>query len=377
MTLRPLAQLLVESVLDTSGPLPDGIENVSLEEALRAGFDHRVRPALLRRLQAAEGAPANWREILELTRHKQLLVQLQAAHDMHLVATTFEKHGIRWAVAKGPVLAQVVWPHPDMREFGDLDLFVHPEDFASGLNLLEAVGATYVDRNWPEIQRQERAELALRGPSGFPIDLHWHVLASPRARRSFRADLPELLERAKHVELGGGLTVPTFDASDTVVHLAHHAAQSAANRLVWLADILYASRHPDVDWNAVSDRALSGRMGITVGVVLSRVERTLGVEFPLPAALRRCAERSLCARIAVNRDGRHPFPQLPSDRSSSGIEYKAARANDALSFLAATGLWLGVRRTEWRIKHHGPDSNPLDVDVPDAAARAAYLRQVR
>jgi hypothetical protein len=372
-----LAQLLVESVLDKSGPLPAGIENVSLEEALRAGFDHRVRPALLRRLRATEGALPGWLGVLEATRHKQLLAQLQSGHDLRLIATAFEEHGVRWAVAKGPVLAQFVWPHPDMREFGDLDLFVHPEDFAAGLNLLEEVGASYVDRNWPEIRRQARAELALRGPSGFPIDLHWHVLASPRARRFFRADLPELLGRARHIELGGGLTVPTFDASDTVVHLAHHAAQSAANRLVWLADVLYASHHPDVDWNAVSDRALTGRMGITVGVVLSRVERTLGVEFPLPADLRRCAERSLCGRIAVNRDGRHPFPHLPSDSSSSGIEYKAARANDPLSVLAAAGLWLGVRRTEWRIKRHGPDSNPLDVDVPDPAARAAYLGQVR
>lgn len=374
--LRPLARLMVESVLGESGPLPAGASEVSLDEVMLSGLQHRVRPALRRRFRAAPDAPAEWLGPLEAARRGQLIRQMQAVHDLNLMRAAFAERRLRWAVAKGPVLANTVWPHVDMREFSDLDVFVHPEDFGQALGVLERLGAVYVDRNWPEILRLGRAELALRGPSGFPIDLHWDVAVSRPARQAFRTDLPAMLARARTVELGDGLVVPTFDASDTVVHLAHHAAHSGANRLVWLADVLHASSAPEVDWRAVSQRALQAGMGITVGIVLARAERTFGVEFPLTSQLRHCATRSLSGVVAARRDRHRSFPHLPHDPAASGIEYSSARRNDLLSLLAAVDQWFGVRRTEWRVRRHGPDENPLDKAVEDPSAKAEYLELV-
>lgn len=370
---KPLAQLLLESVLGQTGPLPSGVINTRIGELMLAGLHHRVRPALQRRLRTAPDAPADWVAPLEASRHGQLVRQMQATHDLRGVRDAFAERQVRWAVAKGPVLANTVWPHADMREFSDLDLFVHPEDFGEALGVLEELGASYVDRNWPEILRLARAELALRGPSGFAVDLHWDITVSRAARRSFRADLPAMLARALPVELGMGLVVPTFCASDTIVHLAHHAAHSGANRLVWLGDVLHSALSPKVDWQAVSERALQAGMGITVGIVLARTERTFGVELPLPRRLRSCAEDSLSGRVAAERDRQHPFPHVPDDSAASGIEYSSARRNDVRSLLAAVSQWFGVRFTERRVNRYGPDENPLDEAVEDPSAKAAYI----
>ena len=374
--LRPLARLLLESVTNIAGELPPGVVSIPVDQVVTTAFQHRVRPALWRRIRSAPSAPAAWRAALEAARHGQLIRQMQATHDLGLICDAFATRGIRWAVAKGPVLSSVVWPHPDMREFGDLDLFVHPADFAVALGELERLGAAYVDRNWPEIHRQGRAELALRGPSGFAIDLHWDVTVSRAARRAFRADLPAMLARRRVVGLTDELSVPTFDASDTLVHLAHHAAQSGANRLVWLADVLHASDHAEVDWTKVSERAIQWGMGITAGLVLARTERTFGVALPLPVELRRAASRSWCGILAAHRDRERPFPHLPDDPAASGLEYSSARRNNLFSLVAAIDQWFEVRRTELRVRRHGPDDNPLDNPVDDPAAKADYLELV-
>lgn len=372
--LRPIARLLVESVYGHTGPLPEALGDVSVSYLTAAGQFHRLRPALRRRLRSSD-APEQLLMPLEMARHAQLMRQMRAGHDLALIVAAFGTQ-VRWATAKGPVLTDVVWPHPDMREYTDVDVFVHPSDFASALTRLEAAGFTYVDRNWPEIMRLGRAELAMQGPSGFPLDLHWDINVSRRARRAFKSNLPAMLGRLRQVRTGTGVPVPTFDATDSLIHLAHHAAQSGANRLVWIGDVLHASRSQDVDWSALSRRTLEAGMTTTVGIVLARAERTFSVTLPLPQALRRQADRSISGRIASTRDARFPFPALPGDPRMSGAEYSSARRDSLRSLAAAIKQWVEVRVTESRVRRRGPDTNPLDIDVSDSAARTAYLNMV-
>lgn len=371
----PLATLLVHSAEGASGPLPTQVWQMSVPEVLANGRFHRMRPAVHRRLATAPDAPADLLTALRAARRGQVVRQLQAAHDLSVIASLLAE-SVRWAVAKGPILSNTVWPHPDMREYSDLDVFVDPADFETALRLLEHGGFRYVDRNWPEIRRAARAELAMVGPSGFPLDLHWDIAVSPSARREFRPDLPGMLMRRGEVSLGSGMDLPTFDPTDSVLHLAHHAAQSGGNRLVWSADILHAARHDGVDWGRLAEQAAKGGMGITVGTMLERVERTFGVELPLPESFRRRASRSVPGQIALMRERRHPFPALIGDNARSGAEFSSARRNSRRSVAAALVQSFEVRLTEARVRRHGPDVNPLDKDVPDAHAKRAYLAMV-
>ncbi|GAB3611853.1 nucleotidyltransferase family protein [Humibacter ginsengisoli] len=374
--LRPLSRLLIESAAACDGPLPVDVAKANLGELIRAGSLHRINPAIWRRIAERQGVPPEWSERLKATRQQQIFRHLQALHDLGAIVPAFEARGVRWAVAKGPVLADVVWPHPDMREYTDLDVFVHPADFAIALETLERLQFVLVDRNWPEIHRLGRAELAMRGPSGFPLDLHWDIAVALRSRRAFPTDLPGMLSRRRSVSMGNGLEVPTLDPTDTVLHTAYHAAQAGANRLMWIADIHYAARASGVDWEAFDIRAAQANMTTMAAVVLGRVERTFGERFPVSESLRHTMQRSLAGRIAAYRESRHPFPGLPGDSSLSGTEYSSARDSAALTAFTVLAQWVEVRQIEARVRRQGTMPNPLDEDIPDMDARREYLSAV-
>ncbi|GAA1999747.1 nucleotidyltransferase family protein [Microbacterium ulmi] len=371
--LRPLARLLVESVTGATGPLPAGVADEAADRVLAAGELHRVRPAIRRRVLAAPDAPPQWRAPLDRAHLDQVLRQLRAGSDVGVIAGILDGAGMAWAVSKGPVLADAVWPHSIMREFADLDVFVHPARFGEALALLESGGFALVDRNWPEIARQNRAELALRGPSGLAIDLHWGTVVTPRARRSFPVDLATLLSRVRPVALATGVCVPAFAPADLLVHVAFHAAQSGANRLAWLGDVLYCALQPDLDWDAVAHVCGTTGMSAGIGLVLARTERVFDRRLPLPGALRREADDTAWARRARGVDVRSPFPGLPGDAALGGTYYSSARSSLPASVAAAVRTSIEVRVIESRVRRRGVERNPLDDDVPDAAARASYL----
>lgn len=371
---RPLASLLIDSAAGTNSgaPLPPDIDGHPL---MNAGRMHRVLPALRRRVNGRTEADP-WMTALNTLRHQQLLRHMQAGHELGSVSRTFADATIRWAVSKGPVLSDIVWPYPDMREYTDVDVFVHPADFARALAVLEASGFSLVDRNWPEMRRLSRAEVAMTGPTGIAFDVHWDIAVTPRARSTFRINLPTMLSRVRHVTLGTGVTVPVFDPTDLLLHVAFHAAQNGANRLVWVADVLHCTQHASIHWQRLTSDAIHARIATPVAMVLERVERTFGVSLPLPATLRSYSVTTFSGRTARLRDASRPFPGLPDDPALSGLEFSSARDTALGSLGSALWQWADVRRIEARVRRNGADANPLDDDVPDAAARRDYLRDV-
>ena len=372
---RALARLLTQSVIGVSGePLGPEVRAVPVETVIAAGGDHRVTPALARRVGSAPDAPREWADRLAPHRTLQLMRHMQASGDLRRIAEVFAHAGIAWAVGKGPVAADLIWPSPDMREYYDLDVFVGRGDFAAALDELLAAGCTLVDRNWPELSRSMRAEIGLLGPAGTHIDLHWDMAVPPKLRRAFRTDMAGMLGRARPARLGSGVAVSVFDPVDTVVHLVFHAAQAGANRLMWIADIHHATAQPGFDWAEFARRTAAARTTVASALVLDRVSRTLGFRNPPPAAVLAPAS-SVWGRLARERDERYAFPGLPGDRHQGGTLFSSAREHLAASALdAAVASWR-VRATERRITR-GADERILRRDVPDAASRTAYLEAV-
>ena len=374
-SLRPLAALLLESVSAQRGPLPAGAAEVDIEAVLRAGELHRVTPAIRRRVMAADAAPQGWMEPLDKARLAQLFRHMQAASDLKVIRGAFPD-SIRWAVAKGAVLSDLVWPHSDMRAYTDIDVYVHPADFADALVALEEAGFKLVDRNWPELRRQMRSELALRGPGGMMLDLHWAVVGDAVRRDEARLDLAAMLERTEPRKLGSGVVVPVFDPTDLVLHVAVHAAHSGSNKLMWLGDIHHAVGALAVDWRELDRRVAVSHSIAAVSMTLARVERVFGTRLPLREHMRRFASHTPWARLGERADRRHPFPGLPGDEALGGRMYSAARRTLAASTFDAAQEAIEVRRIERRIRQSGRQENPLDHDVPDHAARKSYLAEV-
>jgi hypothetical protein len=372
---RPLSRLLVESVLEQRGPLPDGLADVDLDEALEAAQNHRIAPAVFRRIRS-ESVADGWGDAFRRARDLQLLRHMHVNAELRSLAAILDGSGIRWVAAKGPVAADTIWPSADMREYFDLDLFVSPAQFEQALDALLAAGCRLIDRNWSELARTMRAEVALQGPLGTLIDLHWHIAVPPALRRAFPLDIDGMLSRARRVTLGGGLEVPAFDPIDTVVHLAFHAAQAGGTRLMWCGDIHYALQDPGFESTEFWARVHRGRAARPVSLVLGTAASALGQPTDSPV-YRHLDAGGIWGAVIRRAVAARPVPSLPSDRHTGGNLVSGVRATAPASAVATLRSAIEIRAIERRVRRTGPQERTLYVDVPDVDARQRYFHGVR
>jgi hypothetical protein len=201
------------------------------------------------------------------------------------------------------------------------------------------------------------------------LDLHWHLVNDRGVRGHFPFPITEMLERARHVRVGE-LKVPTFDAVDTLLHVAYHTAHSGAHKLLWLKDVERATADPVLDWSVVERRAAACGLRDLLGVVLDRTQRVIGFETPPPSsALRR--RRGVWGTLAAAADRWRPPPVLPGDRYSGQILFKSVRSSLPTSLAAA----VRVARDRAGHRDEGPD-NPLHIAAGESSARESYLATI-
>lgn len=297
----PCADLLLACVRAADPAVPDervralaGAADPPWAGLVEQAHAHRVLPAVHLQLRSLPGVPEPVRGALaegharQVARHLRILADLAALRPL-LDGVV----GTPWAVLKGPVLAELAYPRPDLRAYADLDVLVPPAAMAETVRAVEAGGGHVVDRNWTLLRGTNRGELNLRLPGGSMLDLHWHLLVTPEERAAFALPTEEVLGRAGPVALGAGprpLTVPALDPADTVVYLALHAMLAGGHRLGWLADLRWVAAMPGLHWDDVVDRARRARAAAAVALLLERAALALGAPVP-PAALDRLAPR--------------------------------------------------------------------------------------
>ncbi len=328
---------------------------------------HRVGPAVFLAL-APVTDDVGLLGPLEAAYVQQKMRQLRSLADLRAAGAALTAAGVGWALLKGAAVAQR-WPRPDMREYYDLDLLVERRRFATALDALVGAGARLVDRNWPLVRDQVRAELTVQLPFGTGLDLHWDLVNAAPLRRELTFPTEELLARAVPLEVGS-TEAPVLDPVDTLLHLGYHTTLSGGYRLLWLMDMASASAD-QADWALVRARARAYGVELPLRLALDRAARV----FPLPAEATRPRRRCATWRaVAAAVDHVVPLPWTPGDRRTARIVYQNARSTTARS-LAAT--WRdGLRR------RGGPagtteEANPLHLDVPDTGARDAYLAVVQ
>lgn len=212
-------------------------------------------------------------------RHAQLLgAHLRTRAALLRARTVLAAGGIEPVVLKGPVLAEVIYPRPDLRAYGDLDLLVEPDQVGPALELLEADGARLVERNWPLVLDRMLGQLTLVDADGTVVDLHWHLLHERALWSAFTLP-PGVAGPTRSVPVGG-VEVRALAAEPALVHLALHAAVSGAHRLMWLSDVDQSVRRDQPDWAGVLDLATRWSVGLPVALVLRRVRHVLGTPVP-------------------------------------------------------------------------------------------------
>jgi hypothetical protein len=187
-----------------------------------------------------------------------------------------------YLVAKGPAVAQLLYPNPWLRTFSDVDVIVHQSDWRAMDEVV--IGMGFVPERdarvpLPPLTGADALyERTYRHPSGFTLDVHYDdLLNCGLAAR----DANGFWRRAQQIDIEG-VRVRTLAPADQFVHLCAHAHYHGYTRLVWLSDLAFLLRdHGDtVDWDQVVRTVQLEEAQVPVYYTARLLEALLGVAVP-------------------------------------------------------------------------------------------------
>jgi len=245
------------------------------DHLIATAFNHRLLPLLQKNLAsaAADLVPA---EVLSRLKRESVA---NSQSVLHLIGKQLAAYrllrdrGIRVAIFKGAVLAQMAYGEVSLRQAGDIDMLIDREHFAEARRLLESLGYAMA----PQLTDAQLAshlafhcEIPFMRDDWFTVvDLHWGL-----APRSFVFGLAadDVMSRLREVSLSGTM-VATFCDEDMVLYQSMHGAKHLWRRLEWitsLAELIRASK--GLDWKTVVERADSAHATRILALALWLVE---------------------------------------------------------------------------------------------------------
>ena len=248
---------------------------------------HMVAPLIAPEIEALPVPKATRAEIATAVRANAFAMTAQIAETKR-VLTAFAEAGVPLTIVKGWPLGARLYPAPEIRHVGDLDLLVAPEQAAEALTLLEGLGFGHADGAIDKAARGARCDLKdprvlaakkhvslVRAPTGVMIELHWRLMSlsgwpEPLGR-------PDSLAR-QETKIG---LVPVLADRVNLTYLAVHGSLHAWSRLKWLADIaLFAQDRGPAMLASDLDEARSARLARPLAFALSLSHRLLGSPLP-------------------------------------------------------------------------------------------------
>jgi hypothetical protein len=245
---------------------------------------HGTQPLLYQALVALEGAvPREQISAIEqryqINLHKSLLL----SRELIRVVDHLSALGLAVMPYKGLALAELLYGDIALRQTGDIDLLVRPQDFARTRAAVRELGyAPHLSLSAAEERAYLKSgyELAFDGSAGPNLlEVQWAI--QPRFY-AMDFDTDGLFQRAVAVTVAGH-PVQTPSPEDLLPVLSAHAAKHVWGRLVWLCDIARIMTLPTLDWSRIGSQAKALGMVRITRVTLLLANRLLGAPIP-PAA---------------------------------------------------------------------------------------------
>ena len=233
-------------------------EPIDWQYMIATAFSHGLLPLLQKHLTTTAADLVPGHVLAQLKRDS--VANSQSV--LHLIAKQLKAyrllkdHGIRAAIFKGAVLAQMAYGEVSLRQAGDIDMLIARANFAEARSLLESLGYEMTPRL---TEAQLASHLAFHCEIPFMrdewftiVDLHWGL--APRSF-VFGLEADEVISRLKPMTLAG-TTIETFCDEDMVLYLSMHGTKHLWHRLEWivsLAELVRASMN--INWDVVLQRA--------------------------------------------------------------------------------------------------------------------------
>lgn len=218
---------------------------------------HGLTPLVWEHAHAAGidmSAPA-WRQLAPVVLRRRAYGREQA-EALGEIVDALDAAGIAHVVLKGAALAHLVYPRPDLRPMGDLDILVAPDQAPGAQDVLRGLGfdapAAHEDRAH---RFHHHLPIATRQRHGIVVnvEIHRDALSGTELLR-MRLDGRRGPTRELTVN---GRRLRAFGHEDMLTHLCAHAlGPGDPIRLIKIADLVgYAARYAgEVDWDAMRRR---------------------------------------------------------------------------------------------------------------------------
>lgn len=261
---------------------------------LRLADQHRVLPIAYSALTGNwQGPPSEF----ERLRAEAIGVSLRSAalaREAVRLSALIETAGIPVIVTKGPILGSLAYGNPALRQFGDIDLLVRPDDAYAAAEALLADGYEAHSRDGlRDIERlsARQEQFVKPGRPGF-VELHWRLMPS---FFDYGPDEKAIWGRASRVPLMDGHVLTLCDR-DTTLFLCAHGAKHGWPALQLVGDVA-AMIQRGIDWDAtIAEARAAGSIPILMlGVRLA--QDVLGCDLPAEISRMAAADRAVGASV--------------------------------------------------------------------------------
>jgi hypothetical protein len=245
---------------------------------------HGVQPLLYEGLAPiARELPAEEVEFLRQSHQANLHKALLLSRELIRIVDHLSELGIEAMPYKGLALAELVYGDIALRQSGDIDLLVRPEDFRRVRDAVSKLG--YIPHDVfsgakERAQLRSGYECAFDGDAGPNLlEVQWAI--QPRFY-AIDFDMAGLFKRATTVVVAGQ-PMKTPCAEDLFLVLSAHAAKHVWGRLIWLCDLARIMSLPSLNWAGIRSQAQALGIERILRITVLAANRMLGTAIP-PAA---------------------------------------------------------------------------------------------
>jgi len=245
---------------------------------------HGVMPLLYKNLRenALEIVPeAILSELRKLFR-SNTLHNLILTSRLLQVLDLFKAHNLPAIPYKGPALSVLAYGDIDLRQFCDIDLFIHQQDVFKAKEALLLKGYK-PEKNLTPAQesvylKNECEYDFYSGDGKVLLELHWNIV-KPYYSCSF--DMEALWDNLKPLSLLGKEVMTLSPEESLLIICIHHGGKHQWEMLGWISDVAQLIvNHRGMDWERVMKQAVQSGIERMLLLGLSLAKDLIGVEMP-------------------------------------------------------------------------------------------------
>jgi hypothetical protein len=229
--------------------------------------------------EVSEIVPVRIRQNLAERSRRHAARVLRLTSQLLSVLRELSQSGIPAVPFKGPVLAQQLYGNLGLRQAGDLDILIRPDDFPRAYELLISRGFTPSNPGAdPLAVARNRGNLVLELGQDTKVELKSRFT---NADIGLRIEFDELQPRLGFINLSRS-RVPTFSPADLAILLAVNGARHRWSRLEWLCGYAELWRsNPEIEFERVV--ATAEELGVRRMVLLALLLAHELLQLPVPA----------------------------------------------------------------------------------------------